>query len=92
VRRVHNGHSLMGRITGSGCTATTVIGAFCAVNTDAVEATASALAFFGLAGEYAARAGTCRDIRRRPDRYAAGRDAGSGHREARIEGEGERQA
>ena len=56
--RVHNGHPLMGRITGSGCTATTVIGAFCAVNANAVEATASALAFYGLAGEHAARVGS----------------------------------
>ena len=58
VLRVHNGHPLMGRITGSGCTATTIIGAFCAVNANALEATASALAFYGLAGEYAARAGS----------------------------------
>jgi hydroxyethylthiazole kinase len=56
VRRIRNGHSLMGRITGSGCTATTMIGAFCAVNPDPVEATVGALAFYGLAGEYAARA------------------------------------
>jgi hydroxyethylthiazole kinase len=56
VCRIHNGHPLMGRITGSGCTATTVIGAFCAVNPDPLEATAGALAFYGLAGEYAARA------------------------------------
>jgi hydroxyethylthiazole kinase len=56
VYRVHNGHPMMGRITGSGCTATTMIGAFCAVNADAVQATANALAFYGLAGEYAARA------------------------------------
>jgi len=53
--RVRNGHPAMGRITGSGCTATAVIGAFCAVNTRALEATAHALAFFGVAGEHAAR-------------------------------------
>jgi hydroxyethylthiazole kinase len=58
VLQVHNGHALMGRITGSGCTATTIIGAFCAVNANALEATASALAFFGLAGEHAARTGS----------------------------------
>ena len=55
VLRVHNGHPLMGRITGSGCTATTMIGAFCAVNSDALEATAGALAFYGIAGDHAAR-------------------------------------
>jgi hydroxyethylthiazole kinase len=55
VLRVRNGHPLMGRITGSGCTATTMIGAFCAVNPDALEATAGALAFYGIAGDHAAR-------------------------------------
>ncbi len=53
--RVRNGHPLMGRITGSGCTATAMIGAFAAVNGDALEAAASALAFYGIAGEHAAR-------------------------------------
>jgi hydroxyethylthiazole kinase len=53
--RVRNGHPAMGTITGSGCTATAVIGAFCAVNALALEGTTHALAFFGVAGERAAR-------------------------------------
>lgn len=53
VVRVSNGHPLMGFVTGTGCTATTVIGAFLAVDDDPVSATATALAFFGLAGEVA---------------------------------------
>lgn len=51
---VYNGHGLMGYVTGTGCTATVVIGAFLAVDHDAVGATATALAYFGLAGEKAA--------------------------------------
>ncbi len=54
IRRIENGHEFMGRITGSGCMATALIGACHAVNKDAVEASASALAYFGLAGERAA--------------------------------------
>jgi len=54
VVRVSNGHPLMGYVTGTGCTATVAIGAFNAVDPDPVSATASALAFFGLAGEVAA--------------------------------------
>lgn len=54
IHRVSNGHELMGKITGTGCTATALIGAFLAVDTDPVEATSTALAFFGLAGEQAA--------------------------------------
>lgn len=55
VCRVGNGHPLMGRITGAGCTATALIGAFHAVDRDPVAASATALAFFGLAGEKAGR-------------------------------------
>jgi hydroxyethylthiazole kinase len=54
IIRVANGHSLMGYVTGTGCTATVTTGAFLAVDDDPVRATASALAFFGLAGEKAA--------------------------------------
>jgi hydroxyethylthiazole kinase len=54
ICRVYNGHELMGRVTGTGCTATALIGAFLAVDEDAVAASATALAYFGLAGERAA--------------------------------------
>jgi hydroxyethylthiazole kinase len=54
IHRVSNGHELMRNITGTGCTATALIGAFLAVDKDPVEATSTALAFFGLAGEQAA--------------------------------------
>jgi hydroxyethylthiazole kinase len=46
----------MAYVTGTGCTATTAIGAFLAVDNDPVSATATALAFFGLAGEVAGQA------------------------------------
>jgi hydroxyethylthiazole kinase len=55
VLRVQNGHPLMGYVTGTGCTATVIIGAFLAVDDDPVSATATALAYFGLAGEVAGR-------------------------------------
>lgn len=54
VVRVTNGHPLMSRVTGTGCAATAVIGAFAAVDADPLLAAATALAYFGLAGEYAA--------------------------------------
>jgi hydroxyethylthiazole kinase len=53
--RVANGHPLMAYVTGTGCTATVTIGAFLAVDDDPVSATATALAYFGLAGEVAGR-------------------------------------
>jgi hydroxyethylthiazole kinase len=55
LARVANGHPLMGRVTGTGCTATAAVAAFLAVDPDSVHATATALAYFGLAGEVAAR-------------------------------------
>ena len=44
----------MTRVTGLGCSATAVIGAFLAVEPDALAATVAALAVFGVAGELAA--------------------------------------
>ena len=52
--RLSNGHPWMTRITGVGCSATALIGAFCAVQPDAWRATTAAMAFLGLAGEVAA--------------------------------------
>ena len=53
VIRCHNGHPLLGSVTGTGCAATTTIAAFAAVTDDPLEATSAGLAFFGLAGELA---------------------------------------
>ena len=52
---VSNGHPLMARITGSGCTASALAGAFCGIESDALVATAAALVTFGIAGELAAQ-------------------------------------
>jgi hydroxyethylthiazole kinase len=52
--RVHNGHALLGRVTGTGCMATTAIAVFLASGKPYLEATAAGLALFGLAGEKAA--------------------------------------
>jgi hydroxyethylthiazole kinase len=52
---VENGHPMMGGISGTGCMAASVIGAFASVTDDPVIASAAALAAFGIAGEKAAR-------------------------------------
>ncbi|MDB5999099.1 MAG: Hydroxyethylthiazole kinase [Rhizobacter sp.] len=51
--RLSNGHVWMTRITGTGCAATALIGAFCAVQPDAWRACVSAMALMGVAGELA---------------------------------------
>jgi hydroxyethylthiazole kinase len=51
---VKNGHPLMARVVGTGCMATSVIGAFAAVESDLSLAAACALAVYGIAGEVAA--------------------------------------
>jgi hydroxyethylthiazole kinase len=51
---IRNGHPLMSRVTGTGCASSVLTAAFCGANTDSLAATASSLAFFGLAGERAA--------------------------------------
>ena len=54
VIRVHNGHPLMTRVTGLGCTASALCGAFAAVTADPALAAAQAMTVMGLAGEMAA--------------------------------------
>ena len=57
-----NGHEWMTRITGMGCSATALIGAFCAVQPDIWRATVSAMAYLGVAGEVAAQAVMARGL------------------------------
>nr|MBI1230035.1 hydroxyethylthiazole kinase [Cytophagales bacterium] len=52
---IANGDALMAKVTGMGCTATAMVGAFLAVDNDPFQATVSAMAIMGVAGEIAAR-------------------------------------
>lgn len=52
--RVRNGHPLMGKVTGTGCMATTAVAVMLAAGEPYLEAAAAGLALFGLAGEKAA--------------------------------------
>ena len=54
VARIHNGDPLMTRVTGMGCTASAVSGAFLAVAADAFDAAVQAMVTMGVAGELAA--------------------------------------
>jgi len=55
VHCVKNGSLLMPRVTGMGCTASVLVGAFAAVNTNYLEAATHAMAAMGVTGEIAAR-------------------------------------
>jgi len=50
----HNGHPLMTRVTGMGCTASALVGACLAVEPDPLTAALHGLAILGIAGELAA--------------------------------------
>lgn len=52
---VNNGHEMMGRIVGTGCMATSVIGSYVAVERNYAFGATSALVCFGVAGELAAK-------------------------------------
>jgi hydroxyethylthiazole kinase len=52
--RIDNGHPLMARVTGLGCTASALCGALAAVDTTPWQAAAHAVALTGIAGELAA--------------------------------------
>jgi len=53
LARIANGHPLMAKVTAMGCSASAVVAACLAVETDAWLATATALMVFGVAGEIA---------------------------------------
>ncbi len=50
---VNNGNEMMPKVTGLGCTATALVGAFCAVHDNYLIACVSAMAVMGIAGEIA---------------------------------------
>jgi len=52
---VAGGHPLMGKVTGTGCGATAVMGAFLAMAADPLQSCMAALAYYGLAGALAAK-------------------------------------
>jgi hydroxyethylthiazole kinase len=54
---IHNGHPLMSKVTGMGCTATAITGAFLAVNPKPLLGCAHAAILMGIAGEIAAKKG-----------------------------------
>ncbi|AFU16521.1 hydroxyethylthiazole kinase [Bacillus toyonensis] len=51
---IRNGHSILTKVTGTGCLLTSVIGAFVAVEKDYVKAAVAAVTFYGVAAELAA--------------------------------------
>ncbi len=54
VVKIANGHPMMTKVTGLGCTASALCAAFAAVEKDSLAATAKAMAVMGVAGEMAA--------------------------------------
>ncbi|MDD4128050.1 MAG: hydroxyethylthiazole kinase [Methanomicrobium sp.] len=71
VLSIENGHYMMGNLSGTGCMAASLSGAFAAVSDNYVESTASALSLFGLCGEkasvyakgpYSYRTGICDEL------------------------------
>lgn len=52
---VDNGHELMGKISGTGCMASSIVAAFAAVTKDLTLGSVAGLAAFGIAGEKAAK-------------------------------------
>lgn len=54
VARIANGHPMMTKVTGMGCTASAITGAFVATNNSYFKAAVHAMAVMGIAGELAA--------------------------------------
>lgn len=54
ICKVNNGHEMLTHVVGTGCMAASVIGTFCAVEKNLLEASCAGLACFGIAAELAA--------------------------------------
>lgn len=54
IGKVFNGNEMMTKVTGMGCTATAITGAFASINNDSFQASLHAMALMGIAGEIAA--------------------------------------
>jgi hydroxyethylthiazole kinase len=52
---VANGHTILTKVTGTGCLLTSVIGAFAGVEKDLLQAAVAALTYYGIAAEKAAK-------------------------------------
>ncbi|MGL9758957.1 MAG: hydroxyethylthiazole kinase [Wolbachia sp.] len=59
MRHLSFGLPLMQRITGMGCALSSIIAAFCSVETDLFQASLLATAFYSLCGEQAAQKTSC---------------------------------
>ncbi len=55
IIKVYNGVPIMSKVTGMGCMATAITGAFAAINADCFVAAAEAMAVVGIAGEIASQ-------------------------------------
>nr|MDT0253950.1 hydroxyethylthiazole kinase [Endozoicomonas sp.] len=53
IYKINNGHRMMARVTGTGCTATAIIGAFLAVCDNPLTAAVAGLTCLGIAGDIA---------------------------------------
>lgn len=58
LRTVANGHPMMARVTGMGCTASAIVAAFAAINPNRLDAATHGMAVMGIAGEVAVRRST----------------------------------
>lgn len=53
VYAIENGHPMLANVTGTGCMTTSLIGAYCGANSDALISTIAGITSMGLAGEWA---------------------------------------
>ncbi|OFX18038.1 MAG: hydroxyethylthiazole kinase [Armatimonadetes bacterium RBG_16_58_9] len=52
--KIHNGHAMLGKVVGTGCMSTAIVGCFAAVESDPFTAAVGGLVALGIAGEMAA--------------------------------------